>query len=80
MKDRFIGTAALSALAFAAPAAGAADGSHHITGGTDAWSSSCGKSGQGAMRASQESYTFQQSGGTLNIRGSGGVDWTFRKG
>lgn len=52
----------------------------HITGGTDAWSSSCGKSGQGAMRASQESYTFQQSGGTLNIRGSGGVDWTFRKG
>lgn len=50
-----------------------------IQGGTDGWRSSCGKSGQSAMRASSETYSYSVVAGALVIKGSGGVNWIFRR-
>lgn len=50
------------------------------TGGTDSWRSSCGKSGSGAMRTMNETYDYTRSGNTMTVKGSGGVNWTFRRG
>lgn len=52
----------------------------NILEGSDSWRSSCGKSGQGAIRASSETYSYSASGGTLAIKGPGGVNWSFRRG
>lgn len=50
-----------------------------IQSGTDEWRSSCGKSGQSAMRASSETYSYSTVAGALVIKGPGGVNWTFRR-
>jgi hypothetical protein len=52
----------------------------NIQGGTDAWRSSCGKGGEGTIKPSSETYSYSAAGGTLAIKGPGGVNWSFRRG
>ncbi|MBB4838935.1 hypothetical protein HNP52_002004 [Sphingomonas kyeonggiensis] len=47
--------------------------------GTEAWRSSCGKSGTGTVAAITETYRYSLAGGALSVRGSGGVNWQFRR-
>jgi len=47
--------------------------------GTETWRSSCGKSGNGTVTAQTETYSYSFDGGALSVRGSGGVNWQFRR-
>lgn len=49
------------------------------SGGTETWRSSCGKSGTGAVAAITETYRYSLAAGVLSVRGSGGVNWQFRR-
>lgn len=49
------------------------------SGGTETWRSSCGKSGNGTVTAQTETYSYSLTGSALSVRGSGGVNWQFRR-
>lgn len=50
-----------------------------ISGGSERWQSSCGKSGNGAISPASESYDLSVQGGMLQLA-SGPVRWTFKRG
>ncbi len=50
-----------------------------ISGGSERWQSSCGKSGVGAVPAASESYAMTQRGGSLQLV-SGPARFTFTRG
>ncbi|WP_222926905.1 hypothetical protein [Sphingomonas gilva] len=50
-----------------------------VSGGTERWSSSCGRSGSAAIAAARESYDVTVQGGVLRLA-SGPSRWTFSRG
>jgi len=53
-----------------------------ITGGTQSSRDTCdaSKSSRSAKTASQETYSYAVTGGTLKLSGPGGTNWTFSRG
>lgn len=51
-----------------------------VAGGAERWSNTCGKSGEGALTATTETYDLTRTGAALTLKGTGGVNWTFSRG